>query len=329
MSIDSKQRPSLSLHCKGLAVAVAAMMTVGFGSASMVRAQDASPSPTAECDAPAFVPGGATPTSMEGMATPVPGVTVTPTPAPVGTPAEGDTADAIVAAANNLIACINGNTEGAVALMTDDFLVSQFGNNSHDDAVQMVQGFKIGNPTVSDPMTYDDGSVSVKIAFHPTEYQLEGDVWHLVQDGEYWKINALTHFTPDFEGDAAAVGVHLSETKNADGSYTYAITPNTAELVTPEVLVLHGINDGTMAHEIAVLKLPEGAKPEDIFNGKLKQSDVEFIGEIAYQPGEEADVVLEGLKPGTYTLACFFTGPDGKPHAADGMVTQITLDPAS
>jgi hypothetical protein len=122
----------------------------------------------------------------------------------------------------------------------------------------------------------------------------------------------------------------MSETQNADGSYTFAFEPATTEILTPEVLVLHGVNtSATMTHEIVVFRLPEGADPAGILDGTIQESDVEFIGQTTFAPLEQADMVLEGLDPGVYTLVCFVTGPDGKPHAADGMITQITLDPAS
>jgi uncharacterized cupredoxin-like copper-binding protein len=336
MSVDSRHTLSMPSRWKALAIAGAATLIVGFSSTAMVAAQEATPaaSPTAECDAPAYVPGGATPEAMAGMAgmaTPVADQTVTPTPAPVGTPAEGATADQIMAAADNLVACIEGgNLQGAVALMTDAFLTSQFGSNSHDAAVENLQGLTFAELKLANPKTYDDGSVSIDATYKNSEYQIAGETWHFVQDGEYWKIDAITHFTPAFEGDSAVVGVTLGETQNADGSYTYSIVPNTTELAAPQVLVLHGVNaSATMAHEILVFKLPDGADPKGLLDGSIKQSDVEFIGQVSYNPGEQADMVLEGLKPGTYALACFYTGPDGKPHAVDGMITQITLDPAS
>src|SRR5262249_2301445 len=126
MSVTSRHTFSMPSRWKTMAMATAATLMLGFSSTAMVRAQ-ATPeaSPTAECDAPAYVPGGATPESMAGMEMATPVGTVPPTPAPEGTPASGDTASEITAAANNLVACIEGGDyQGAVALMTDGFLVS-------------------------------------------------------------------------------------------------------------------------------------------------------------------------------------------------------------
>jgi len=260
------------------------------------------------------------------MATPVPAPA---TPADEGTPADEATAAEITAAANNLIACVNGgDLEGAVALMTDNFLQETFDTTSTTEAVSNLEGQTFENPQVSNQRTYSDGTVSADVSYKQGEYQIVGEVWHFVQDGEYWKIDALGHFTPPFEGDASVVGVNLSSTTAADGTITYAIEPNTPSVVQPEDLVLHGINADTVDHEIIVLKLPDGADPKGLLDGTIKESDVEFIGQISLTPGEEADMVLEGLPAGVYTLVCFFPGPDGAPHAAHGMISQIEVTAA-
>jgi len=337
MSAVSRHALSKSLYGKALAVAVAAFMTVGFSSTAMVRAQDASPaaSPAAECDAPEFVATGpATPESMAGMdmgtpaATPV--ANETPEPADQGTPADAATADEITAAAENLIGCVNGgDLEGAVALMTDTFLQDTFDTTSTTEAVDNLQGQTFDNPQISNPRTYEDGSVSADVSYGQGQYQLVGEVWHFVQDGEYWKIDELGHFTPPFDGDAAVVGVPLTSTTAADGTITYSIVPNTPTVVQPEVLVLHAANGDTVPHEIVVLKLPDGADPNGLLDGSIKDSDIEFIGQISVDPGQEADLVLQNLPVGVYTLACFFPGPDGAPHAAHGMISQIEVTAAS
>jgi len=325
-----------SFRRNALAVAVAALMTVGVSSSAIVRAQDATPAATAvECDAPEFVATGpatpeATPETMAGMdmATPVPAEEADTEDE--GTPADEATTAAATAAAENLIACINGGDyESGVALMTENFLMETFGTSSTTEAVQNLTGQTFENPQIGDVKTYDDGTVSVEVSYKQGEYQIVGDVWYLVQDGEYWKIDGLGTFTPPFEGDAAVVGVNLTSTTGDDGAITYAITPNTGTVAQPEVLVLHGINADTVDHEIVVLKLPDGADPAGLLDGTIPDSDVEFLGQISLEAGQEGDLVLEGIPAGVYTLVCFFPGPDGAPHAAHGMISQIEVTAAS
>lgn len=339
MSADSRHFRSLTARGKAVGVAVAAVLAMGLGSGATVRAQDATPaaSPTAaECDAPgldmttAATPFASPEAEPSGAEAASPVAETTPEPEDEGTPAEGADADEIIAAVQNIIACVNsGDAEGAVSLMTDNFIQSEFGATSQAEAVQALQGFSFGDVTVTNPRTYDDGSVSADVAFMETKYHLAGWTLHMLQEDGYWKIDDQGLFTPEFEGDAAVVGVNLGETTADDGTTTYTIEPNAPTVAQSEVLVLHGINAGQVDHEIVVLRLPEGADPKGLLDGSISESDVEFIGQISLAPGEEGDMVLEGLEPGVYTLACFFPTEDGSPHAAHGMIAQIEVQPAS
>jgi uncharacterized cupredoxin-like copper-binding protein len=241
-----------------------------------------------------------------------------------GTAAEGETADAILAAAQNLANCINsGNAEGAAALMTENFITSLFGTANPYDVVEILAGTTFGEFEASDPFTYADGSVSADVQYWGSEYQLNGETWYLVQDGDFWKVDALELNTPDFDGDAAVVGINLTGPAE-DGTYT--IEPNTASVLQPEVLVFHGINKGTVDHELLVFRLPEGADPMGLLDGSIPETDAEFIGQISLAVGEEGDMVLVGVEPGVYTLVCFFPDEtDGAPHAAHGMVAQFEV----
>jgi uncharacterized cupredoxin-like copper-binding protein len=337
MSADS--RDSLSMRWKRLACAAAAFVAVGLSSTITVQAQEATPAAAGECVAPDLPPGTPTPmdmaspeaTDMAGMemASPVAeeaGDEAAPAEEPVGTPAEGADAEAIIAAANGAIACVNGgDIEGAVALMTTDFMMSEFGTGNPYDVVMILEGFAFGDATVENPQTYEDGRVSVDVSYMASQYQLAGETWFLEQDGEFWKLDESTLYTPNYDGDSAIVGVQLTQEEGEGGAMTYAITPNAPSVVETEVLLLHGINFGTEPHEIVMFKLPEGADPMGLLDGSIAESDVEFLGQISLEPGEEGDMVLMGVPAGVYTLVCFFEGPDGAPHAANGMIAPFEV----
>ena len=54
--------------------------------------------------------------------------------------------------------------------------------------------------------------------------------------------------------------------------------------------------------------------------------DITFLGFAApIFPGAIGRHGLLNLEPGTYTLVCFFPGPDGAPHAANGMIAQFEV----
>lgn len=338
MSADSRDTLAMRLRWKSLAIALTAFMAVGLSAS--VSAQDATPEASpmaAECVAPDLPPGEPTPMDMASpeaddmgdmdMASPVAEAEeAVEAEEPIGTAAEGEVADEIAAAASAVINCLEaGDYEGAVALMTTDFMESEFGTDNPYDVVMFIEGFSFGEVSWSNPKTYDDGHVSIELTYMGSEYQIAGEVWHLVQDGDYWKLNDSGLFTPEYEGDSAVVGVQLTETENEDGTITYAITPNTPRIVQPEVLIFHGVNAGSEAHEIVVVQLPEGADPLGLLDGSVAESDITFIGFIALEPGEEGDMVLQGLPAGVYTLVCFFPGPDGAPHAANGMVSTFEV----
>jgi hypothetical protein len=350
MSMDSREQLSMPARWKLLICVIAAMFAVGLSSQGTVRAQDASPeaSPAAECGAPELPPGTptpqeeASPAAMEGMdmATPVVEEATeeateeaSPEAEDAGTPAEGDEAAAITAAAYNVIACVNsGNYEGAAALLSDIAMMSEFGTTNPYDVVVNLDGFSFGDATVDNPRTYEDGHVSADVSYMGSQYQIIKERWNLVQDGEYWKIDSFETLTADYEGDSATLGVNLTETENDDGTKTYAfeIAGNTDPTVVPTVaeldaLVLHGNNTGSETHEIAVVQLPEGADPAGILDGSISENDITFIGQITLPPGEQGDMVLQGLPAGIYTMVCFFEAPDGVPHAARGMIAQFEV----
>lgn len=334
MSADGKNVLSMPARWKTVACAVAALLTVGFGSFGSVAAQDASPVAMTECDAPDLPPGAPTDPSaspvamedmgeMEEMASPV------AEEEDAGTPAEGAVADEILAAANNLAACINGgDVEGAVALMTPNFLMGTFGISNPYDAVEFMTGTTFGDFSASNPRVYEDGSVSADATYMNSQYQLTGETWHLIDGGDYWMIDSLDGFTPEFDGDSAIVGVTLSDATDDAGAVTYSIVPNAPSVAQPEVLLFHAINAGAMDHELVVVQLPEGADPAGLMDGSIADTDVVFVGQITVAAGEQGDMVLIGLPAGVYTMVCFFSDDQGVPHFVNGMVAQFEVTAA-
>ena len=91
-------------------------------------------------------------------------------------------------------------------------------------------------------------------------------------------------------------------------------------------MIFNFTNSGEEAHEAILAQLPEGADPMGILDGSIDMSQVTFIGVASpILPGASADLTVVGLPVGTYTLICFFPGPDGAPHAAHGMIQQFNV----
>jgi hypothetical protein len=96
------------------------------------------------------------------------------------------------------------------------------------------------------------------------------------------------------------------------------------------------VNEGEEPHEMALFPVEEGRGPEDIL--EFIENDPELnsppppwvIGEgmgTFAKPGKTADPVSAKLEPGTYLAVCFVSTKqsDGTPHAALGMISEITV----
>jgi uncharacterized cupredoxin-like copper-binding protein len=306
-------------------IALLVALSLSWSTVAIASAQEASPSPTGTCEAPALPPGTPSPELASPEAEEVPPEMVaspveeaTPVP-PVGTPADEATAAEATAAAQNIVNCIvSGDFESALALLTTDFLLEQFGTGNPYDVLAEggLEGIAFENFTADNVMTYDDGSVSVDVTYMQTEYQFVAERWFLIQDEGFWKFDSLESLPPQPEGDTAVLGVIMTE---------YAFTPNEPSVVAAPVVIFHGVNQGAEPHEMIVVQLPEGVTAEQLLEDESLFEQVEFFGFGFFEPGQEGDVALVGLEPGVYTLLCFVTAPDGEPHAAKGMYADIEV----
>src|SRR6478735_2281350 len=199
------------------AVALSASMGFMAVGAPVATAQDATPaaSPTAECVAPELPPGTPTPpeaspeAAMEGMdmgtpaadaASPVAEASPVATEE-VGTALEGADAEAATAAVNNLVACVAADPAKALALMTPEFLLENFGTENPYDVLAMgaLEGLSFQDFTAGNSYSYADGRVGVDVQYKQTAYQVAGERWFLVNDGGTWKLTALTAITAGTE----------------------------------------------------------------------------------------------------------------------------------
>ncbi len=349
MSDYSDQRLPFAGRLKRTACTLAAVLSLSLGAGSSALAQDATPAstPAPSCDAPALPPGSptaanataanATPAAApDGMNMSTPeAATPAPAEAAAGTPADAATGDEIAAAATNVANCANaGDYKGFVALLTPNLLQTLLGVTNPYDAVAGLeqQGQSFANFKTSNPVTYADGSAGIDTNYQQSKYQVVSEHWNLVKDGDYWKIDAVTTLTPVTDLNTAVVGVDLAGAKDAKtGKMVYTLIPASDSHVISPALDFHARNlgEGAEDHQLVILQLPAGADPKGLFDGTIKNSDINFIGAVTVPAGTEADLLVEGLLAGEYTLACFFNGPDGVPHAAEGMIAKFTVTPAS
>ena len=81
-------------------------------------------------------------------------------------------------------------------------------------------------------------------------------------------------------------------------------------------------------HVGVMVTLTEGMTSEQVIAGDgLSDNQMTgFVNALFLMPGKTADYYVENLAPGTYTLVCDLTTPDGMPHWKLGMVAQFTVE---
>jgi plastocyanin len=93
------------------------------------------------------------------------------------------------------------------------------------------------------------------------------------------------------------------------------------------------VNQGKEMHQAQIVKLEEGKTVADLAKALAQQgpppSWIKFVGGAnGVAPGGEAHATSV-LEPGNYAYLCFIPSPDGKMHAAKGMVLPFQVTAAS
>jgi hypothetical protein len=322
-------------------------MVFGLVTASVIpiAAQDASPaaSPmTAICEAPELPPG--TPTPMEEMvpegtpagdmagmemSTPkaveevetIAEVAEQATPettvAQTGEPADAATAERVIGAAENLIACLStGDYLGFAALSTPNYLLTEFGTSNPYDLPVFMEGFPpIEGRSVTDAQTNTNGRVSADVTTVIGGTQVDRFRAYFVEEDGTLLLDEEQ--TLPVEGAEVTVEVTMLD-------FAFDLSQDT---VPADALVAFTLpNEGQYPHEFAVVRLPEGLTVEQVLADPALQEQVQFVGGAFAEPGEVGYFGLEGLEPGTYTAVCFVDVPEGIPHVMRGMVTEFTVE---
>jgi hypothetical protein len=301
-------------------------------------AQDASPI-AGVCDAPALPPG--TPTAMEAMGSPEAGMEMatpegememgTPegemggeaaaTPAmPTGEAADEATTERVVTAIANVIECNNsGMFLEFAALVTPRALAAEFGiTNPYDAPAAMAGGPPLEILSIEDVQVHDDGRYSAAVTYTFSGIQIERERWFLVESGGYLLVDELLPLPAEVAENAVTIDAAMVD-------FAFELSQDTVPANTP--LVFEVTNMGEYPHELVIVQLPDGATVEQALEGEIGFEDIFFVGATYSEGGQPApDIVLTGLEPGTYTIVCFVDIPEGIPHAARGMVAELTVE---
>jgi uncharacterized cupredoxin-like copper-binding protein len=279
-------------------------------------AEEATPN-TGACTAPTLT--SSTPASSPSPASEQAGVPASPEGSPAPT-ADAATSARILAGIENLIACRNaGDYEAYAALLTPNRVLAEVGTSDPRDVVSDLQAFNLPITILSlgDVREHSDGRLSAEFVhlFGPHLYYRSR--LYVVEEDGYVKFDEERYLPEEPPDERSTVDVRLTD-------FAFELSQNT--IANARYVVLRGQNDGDVPHEIIVVRLPAGSTVEEALTGAVSEEQIEFVGQTSLAPGQDDDLVLVNLEPGAYTLLCFIDEPGGVPHAARGMVAQLTIE---
>lgn len=234
--------------------------------------------------------------------------------------AESETAARIIAGIENFVACRNnGDFAAYAALLTTNRMLAEAGTTNPDDVVAGLEAFNLPITILSlgDVRMHPDGRLSADFVHLFGEHLYYRSRIYVIEQDGFVKFDEEQYLPEEIQGEQVVVDV---------GSIDFAFQLDQTTLTNAPYVILRGHNEGTVAHEMIVVRLPAGATVEQALSGQVSESQIDFIGQVTMAPGASDDLVLVNLDPGTYTLFCLIAEPDGTPHAAMGMVAQFTID---
>lgn len=299
-----------------LAAGLALIGVVGAGAQATPSAGLMASPAAGPCQAPN---GSAAAPAASPMASPVSPAEAT---APAGTPVSDQTLiDEAVAAATNVANCWNaGEVDAIVGLVTPHLLQTRFGAADADQGRQLLGSMQLPPIAVistGDVQTYDDGRASLDFVYMLGDHQYTNARWYMVDTGNGLLIDEEQLLTPNPDVEASTVlGVSFAADDSA-AAFDQGADETTGgrEVTVLPAIILHGTNNGTKTRFLSVVHEADGAAGTPAA-GAMPHG--EFVAQFAIAPGDQADVALVNLEPGTYAV-----GEEG------GDSVPLTIAPAS
>jgi hypothetical protein len=317
---------------RGSIFLLAVFMALAIGTISTMRgaAQVASPV-AAECVAPDLPPGTPTPpeASPAAGAESEEGEGGSPPSAPAnGAPADEATTQAVIAAAQNTINCINGGDYlGVAALITQSFQEDFLGfTNPYDVPIAFEDAGPMEVIRIDNVQIYEDGTVSVDYVYGgfigaPTSVTSER--WFFVQEDGIYKVDNIL---PNALPEGVLPGAVVVDVVMVD--FAFYVEPKTIPTGTPVIFRIVNQMASTTGHVTALVTYPEGTTAEQIIAGDVDamEASTGFLNGVYFEPGEAGDMAFTSLDAGTYFLVCDVGTEAGHLHFELGMVSQITVE---
>jgi hypothetical protein len=269
--------------------------------------------------------------AIEGEAKSTPGAL--PLATPMATPAAPRDIlhDELSAAANALAACLSeGDSATVIELAGERYLGQLFGSSvplsasDYQAITAELRPVPVRIESVEETTLTDNGRATAVVT-QVVGNQVLRATWlfeHAPRgarraDQNPWKLSYERALPIEIPADASEADVELSD---------YDIRMDPTELDGP-VVVLRGENVAQEDHEMLVLKLENGATTDDLLqsSGPDLPPDIVFSGEVPVRGGQQQDLLLVDLEPGSYVIVCLFPDKDGMPHLTLGMEEVFTV----
>lgn len=293
-------------------------------------AQDATPegTPAPACMAPELPPG--TPTTEASPESEVEIAMAAEDAAPVKEgPASRNIAASGEAALDNIVLCLNdGNYAGVAALMTPNMLAYIAGSENPYD---LVAAFEAEPPapgeilSVTDPVIDTNNRIGLTVVYSGITAGpgiQPAEKWYFVRDGDNLLLDETrpTTLPVDLYPDATIVHVQMVD-------YAFALDMNTVP-AGPVIFSFSNTSYSGDPHVGVTVTLTEGITAEQLIEADMLPEDqiTGFVNAMFLEPGMVGEYYVEDMAPGTYTLVCDVTTPDGTPHWMLGMVAQFTVE---
>jgi hypothetical protein len=245
---------------------------------------------------------------------------------PVGTPADAAVTEAVTAAIENLIACINsGDYLAAGALATEPFIQEFLGVPTVYDVPSTFEGAApIEVRLLENVQTYADGVASVDFVYTGLGNGpggLASERWFFVEEDGLLKLDNIL-FIPLPEG--ALPGALVVEVTMVD--YAFVLSQTTLPADQPIIFRVTNASAGS-GHVALILAFPEGTTAEAVIAGGEDDAiePTAFFGGLYLEPGQTGDFGVTGLAAGTYFLGCDVYAEAGTPHFELGMIAEFTV----
>lgn len=133
------------------------------------------------------------------------------------------------------------------------------------------------------------------------------------------------------EGEGEPDAIVAVTAKEAEGKYSF----EAPESVAAGIVTIELTNGGAEPHQAAFIKIDDGHTFDEL-GAALGASETGALPEWAHgaggsviaSPGGGTSNLTQAMEAGSYALICVIPGPDGKPHAANGMVQPFTVEEA-